>query len=534
MQQATINLFADMGAQPGSLQAGLVPATQSADINAPTSTITSPVSNSQVESGSRVTITGTAVDAGGGAVGGVEVSIDGGTTWRKATGTSNWTYEWIPGVTGAATLKSRATDDSGNLEIVGAGVNVAIVVGECPCTTLWKPSVVPGTASAADNGEYELGVKFKSDVDGFITGIRFYKGLANTGTHAGNLWSSSGTLLAHAIFTNESPTGWQQVDFSSPVAITANTTYIASYHTPNGGYAFDAAYFLNAGKDSPPLHALQNGTTGGNGVFSPGPMAFPSNSFNAANYWVDVVFAQSLEDQTAPAISAIKSTTIDSARVTVQWTTDEASNTRLDYSTNADILTATLATLPAGTVTVTQAPFVTSHSVALSGLLPNTTYHYLVSSTDAAGNTTTVAAPSFTVPGPTLRDTAMTDFSAGTASATYVSQTGDGEVILKPTVGAEFTGPGLPDGWVAVNWNAGGSAGHRRWRAARGRRARRQLREPDGLRRGNADRHAMAATCSRVRGPSSSRPTTPATSSSTPAWASSSRRPASRGPSSAR
>ena len=162
---------------------------------------------------------------------------------------------------------------------------------------------MPGTASAADSGEYELGVKFRSDVDGYITGIRFYKGPANNGTHVGNLWSSTGTLLASAVFTDETPTGWQQVDFGTPVAITANTIYVASYHTPNGGYAFDGAYFLNAGKDSPPLHALQNGMSGGNGVFSPGPMAFPSNSFNAANYWVDVVFAQSLEDQTAPEIT---------------------------------------------------------------------------------------------------------------------------------------------------------------------------------------------------------------------------------------
>ncbi len=464
MQQATINLFADMGAQPGSLQVGadstrpLQSTSQSTDIFAPTSTITSPLPSGQVESGSRVTITGTAVDAGGGAVGAVEVSVDGGTTWRKAAGTSAWSIEWIPGIVGTATIKSRATDDSGNLEMAGAGTTVGIVVGECPCTTLWKPSVVPGTASAADSGEYELGVKFTSDVDGFITGIRFYKGPANNGTHVGNLWTSTGTLLASAVFSGETATGWQQVDFGSPVAITADTIYVASYHTPNGGYAFDGGYFLSAGKDSPPLHALPSGTSGGNGVFVPGPIAFPTNSFNAANYWVDVVFAQSLEDSTAPVISDVKATTIDSSRVTVQWTTDEASHTRIDYGTDPAIQTASLSSLPPGTITAALPAFVTEHSMALSGLQPNTTYYYLVSSTDAAGNTATAAPPSFTVPGPTLRDTAATDFAAGTMNSTYVSQTADGEVILQPTVGSEFTGPGLPQGWVAINWNPGGSA----------------------------------------------------------------------------
>ena len=42
MQQATVNLFADMGAQPATLMSGLVPATASTDTTPPTSTITSP------------------------------------------------------------------------------------------------------------------------------------------------------------------------------------------------------------------------------------------------------------------------------------------------------------------------------------------------------------------------------------------------------------------------------------------------------------------------------------------------------------
>ena len=37
------------------------------------------------------------------------------------------------------------------------------------------------------------------------------------------------------------------MNFGTPVAITANTTYVASYHTPNGGYAFDPAYFTTDG-----------------------------------------------------------------------------------------------------------------------------------------------------------------------------------------------------------------------------------------------------------------------------------------------
>ncbi len=84
-------------------------------------------------------------------------------------------------------------------------------------------------------------MKFKADFDGWITGVRFYKAAANTGTHIGSLWTTNGTRLATATFTNESATGWQSVTFASPVAVTAGTTYVASYFTPTGHYSFTAA-----------------------------------------------------------------------------------------------------------------------------------------------------------------------------------------------------------------------------------------------------------------------------------------------------
>ena len=460
MQQATVNLLADMGAQPGSLQIGadplkpLMATAKSTDIYAPTSVITSPAAGVTVDNGNRVTINGTATDNGGGVVASVEVSVDGGTTWRGAAGTTTWSFDWSPGTLGSATIRSRSVDDSGNLEAAGAGVTVSVIVGACPCPNLWKPAVVPVVTSSSDNSAVELGVKFKSDIAGFITGVRFYKGAANSGTHAGNLWSANGTRLATAVFTSETTSGWQQVSFGTPVAITANTTYVASYHTNVGGYSADGAYFANTGVDSPPLHALPSATSGGNGVYQYGATGFPTNSFNATNYWVDVVFAASLSDTTPPVISAIKATTIDSARETITWSTDEEATSRIDYGTNPAILTDT--TLPPGTLTLSNGSFVVPHSAALVGLQPNTTYYYRVTAADRSGNTTTVAAPSFTVPGPTLRDTASTDFAAGTKAGTYVSQTADGEVILAPTSGSEFTGPALPAGWIEVPWSSEG------------------------------------------------------------------------------
>ena len=91
--------------------------------------------------------------------------------------------------------------------------------------TIWGAGTVPGTVDSGPDSAVELGVKFRSDTAGYITGIRFYKASTNTGTHVGNLWTSTGTLLATATFTNETASGWQQVNFATPVAITANTEH---------------------------------------------------------------------------------------------------------------------------------------------------------------------------------------------------------------------------------------------------------------------------------------------------------------------
>jgi Domain of unknown function (DUF4082)/Bacterial Ig-like domain/Bacterial Ig domain/Purple acid Phosphatase, N-terminal domain len=309
MQQATVNLFADMASQPSTLMTGLTAATPTADATAPVSTITSPAANSSVAPGTQVTVSGTATDAGGGVVGGVEVSTNGGGSWHPASGRGSWTYTWAAGSAGTFTIKSRAADDSGNLETPSAGVTVTVGTGNqsCPCS-IWPSTATPAVASESDSSALEVGVKFRADVDGRITGLRFYKGSGNTGTHVGHLWTRTGTLLATATFTGESATGWQQVSLSSPVSITANTTYVASYHAPNGRYAVNEDYFGPTGVDSPPLHALRNGIDGGNGVYGYGPSGtFPTGVYRTENYWVDVVFdnGPAGPDTTPPTVSSV-------------------------------------------------------------------------------------------------------------------------------------------------------------------------------------------------------------------------------------
>src|SRR4029079_2964794 len=109
----------------------------------------------------------------------------------------------------------------------------------CPCT-IWAPTATPANPSEADSAAVEVGTKFRSDVAVTVTGVRFYKGTGNTGTHVGNLWTTAGANLGTVTFTGETTTGWQQANFAAPVAISANTTYVVSYYAPVRTHGADA------------------------------------------------------------------------------------------------------------------------------------------------------------------------------------------------------------------------------------------------------------------------------------------------------
>ena len=170
----------------------------------------------------------------------------------------------------------------------------------CPgATSIWPTNPTPSTITDPDISAIELGVKFRATVNGFVCGIRFYKSSANTGVHVGTLWSNTGQQLAQGTFSNETASGWQEMSFSTPVAITANTVYIASYHAPVGRYSVNGNYFT-AGISSGLLYALSSAESGGNGVYRYGASGFPTNTFQASNYWVDVIFTTSVGPDTTP------------------------------------------------------------------------------------------------------------------------------------------------------------------------------------------------------------------------------------------
>jgi hypothetical protein len=280
MRQATMNLFTDMGLTAATPASGLI-VSAATDTQAPTVTITSPAAGTTAPNGSAVTVQGTATDLGGGKVAAVEVSTDGGSTWHRATGTDSWSYTFYATGAGSVTVKARGIDDNANIGATPATLAITLTGP----TSLFG-NQAPATPAANDSSAVTLGVRVTPQADGYITAVRFYKGTGNTGTHKGILWSSTGTVLASGTFSGETASGWQVLTFGSPVAVTAGTTYVASYYAPSGHYAADANAFAYQDIVASPLVAPRSG---GNGVFTGGD-GFPTKSYQFTNYYVDVLF----------------------------------------------------------------------------------------------------------------------------------------------------------------------------------------------------------------------------------------------------
>ncbi|MBC9734955.1 DUF4082 domain-containing protein [Nocardioides marmotae] len=330
------------------------------------------------------TVTGTtftlAPTAGGPAVA-ATVSASGATATLVpdrplATGTA-YTATLVGGAAGV-------TDVSGNP--LAADRTWSFTTATSTAVTLFG-DVTPGIAD--DSDDYELGVRFRSSADGLVTGIRFYKGAQNTGLHTGRLWNATTQqLLGDVTFTDETATGWQTAYFDTPLPIQAGTTYIASYSVPAGHYAAEAGYFTAGDHTSGPLTALQSTPTARNGIYSGTPGAFPTDSFNDTNYFVDVTF-QPGQDTTGPTV-----TSRNPAAGATGVATSAAVTSTFSEPVRASTVTEATFTLTQGGTSVPATVTTDGTTVTLtpgSPLAPDTTYTATLHGgaggiTDLAGN----------------------------------------------------------------------------------------------------------------------------------------------------
>ena len=187
----------------------------------------------------------------------------------------------------AYTATVAGTDQSGNPVASGGTWSFTTAKapaspGVCPCT-LFDDATTPAVLDSGEQSPVTLGVRFASSSDGLITGVRFYKGPNNTGTHTASLWSTSGTELATGTFTGESSAGWQTLTFAQPVTIKADTEYVVSYRSPTGSYSLSPNQFAASNLSRSPLRVAPD-----SGAFTYGT-GYPGGT-SSSNYLVDPVF----------------------------------------------------------------------------------------------------------------------------------------------------------------------------------------------------------------------------------------------------
>lgn len=94
-------------------------------------------------------------------------------------------------------------------------------------------------------------------------------------------------------------------------------------------------------------------------------------------------------DTTTPVISAISVGSIASTSVSVIWTTNEPSTSKVYFGTSTPLNLSTA-------MTVTGSGLLTAHALTLSSLTASTTYNYVIESKDASNNAATSSQNSFT------------------------------------------------------------------------------------------------------------------------------------------
>lgn len=385
MQQATLNLLADMGASPATPVSGLVVPTKGVDTTAPLATVSNVGTTTGV--GSQTTVTGTATDAGG-VVAGVEVSVDGGATWRPAIGGANWTYTMDTQGIRTLSVKARAIDDSGN---IGPATPGQTATSTCPCTMLGDttPAVLGSYDPSARTG-LEVGVRFTPSTDGWVSALRFYRGPGQTGTQVGRLYGPGGVLLGQGSFTGTDSKGWQEVSLSTPVQVLASQEYVSSVQFSATYYPVTSGAFSGGAIVRTPLTAK-------GGVYRYGPGGImPTSTYQGENYFADVKFTTipPAPDTTAPkVVSAVPAPSAAnvSSTANVAITYDES------LADGASITATAGGTPVAGTTTLDQSRRVLTFTPTTGYPLGATVEVTVAGVKDNSGNLAAIAPWTFTV-----------------------------------------------------------------------------------------------------------------------------------------
>lgn len=394
----------------------------------PTVSLTSPANGAGFTAGSTITLDATASDSDGTVS---KVEFYNGSTLLNTDTSSPYSYSWTNVPAGSYTLTAVATDNSG--AVTGSGGVSVNVTTPSTLPSPWVSGDV-GTTGVAGSGSYNNGtftVK-GSGVDIWDAADSFqyvYQPLNGDGTITARVasiqntdpWALAGVMIRESLAAN-SREAIAAVTPSNGVSFTWRSTTGASSSYTNGGSG-TAPYWLRLQRSGNTITAFRstNGTAWtqyatttlsmGSSVYVGLAVTSHNNSVLATDTF-DSVTVSGSTDTTAPAISGVASSNVNQNGASVAWTTNEASDSQVEYGTTTSY----------GLSTALNSSLVTNHTMVVSGLDASTTYHYRVKSRDAAGNLATSGDFTFVTPGPvdSTPPSTPTGLTAGTVTSASV------------------------------------------------------------------------------------------------------------------
>lgn len=200
----------------------------------------------------------------------------------------------------------------------------AAALSSCPTDPL--AGLTPYETNYNDANAVNVGVKFNVNGAPYITGVKFYKGVDNTGTHVAHLrLAGEEADLASKTYTSETSSGWQTVTFDDPVPLVPgwDNEYVVWVSMPNGHYAVDGGmaggsnHFNNGpfGNRYQDVVYIKDGESGFY-EYTSDHEEVPTNE-TEANYWVSPIIADSVDPYDVDGFTA----TDDTAGTILDWTT---------------------------------------------------------------------------------------------------------------------------------------------------------------------------------------------------------------------
>ncbi len=426
--------------------------TVTSNATTPTVTITSPTSSGTFTSSSAtLSIGGTASDNVG--VTQVTWTSSGGGS-GTATGTTAWSVSGIPLSSGSNTITVTAQNTSGLTS------SAAIVVTFSPTTDPTAPTVTiasPTSASTYTSTSASLSLSGTASDNVGVTQVTWTNSGGGSGTATGtSAWSISGITLASGsntitvtakdaagltgsdtlVVTYSSDTTAPTITITSPTSATTYTSTSASLSlsgTASDNVGVTQVTWTNSGGGSGTATGTSSWSVSGI-TLANGTNTITVTAKDAAGNTGRASLTVNY-DIKPPVISSITSSSIKNTAATIGWTTDEASDTQVEYGTSTSY----------GSASALNASLTQSHIQSLSGLTANTTYHFRVKSKDSSGNLATSADNTF-------KTTNTPDITTGLVAA-YGFDEGAG------TTAADASGNSRTATLKNCNWTTSGKYG---------------------------------------------------------------------------